>query len=169
MKTFSDSKAGTAAALMIFCVFTMSVLTVLMLGVNAYKNVTDISREGYDERICLSYIWTKVKNGDEAGMVSVRDFHGLPALCIDEVYDGATYHTMIYHHEGRVWELFFEEGLEFFPEDGVSVIGNESLSFEPLEAGLIKVSAGSKQYGSLSVFIYPRGRTGIAYAAGGRE
>jgi len=162
MKGIQESKAGTAAALMIFCVFTMSVLTVLMLGVSAYRNMTDISQEGFEERVSLSYIWTKAKNGDAAGMVYVRDFEGRPALCIDEVFDDVTYHTMIYNYDGRVYELFFEDGLEFAPEDGVPVIKNESLSFELIDAGLIKVSAGSG-----SVFISLRGNTGIAYAKGG--
>ena len=156
-------KIGAAAALMIFCVFTMTVLTVLMLGVSAYKNMTDISLEGYEERVCLSYIWTKVKNGDEAGMVYVKDFQGKNALCLDEVYDGTTYHTMIYHHEGWVYELFAEAGLLFSPEDGVAVIKSESLSFEGIEDGLFKVSAGSQ-----SVFISLRGKTEVAFAQNGR-
>ena len=148
MKAARGDKIGTAAALMVFCVFTMSVLTVLMLGVSAYRNMIDISREGYDERTCLSYIWTKIKNGDDAGMVQVVDFHGLSALSIDEVHDGVTYHTLIYNHEGRICELFFEAGLELSPEDGSPVLKNESLSFVQLENGLIKITAGAE-----SVFV----------------
>ena len=161
MKTAHNDKAGAAAALLVFCIFTVSVLTVLTFGVGAYKNMTDISRESHDERVCLSYIWTKVKNADEAEKVYIGDFGGLPALCLDEVYGGVTYHTMIYHYEGQVCELFFEDGLEFAPGDGVTVIKNESLSFERLEDGLIKASAGAE-----SVFISPRGKMKIAYATG---
>jgi hypothetical protein len=159
MKTVYDNKTGTAAALMIFCVFTMTALTALMLGAGAYKNVTGISGEGYDDRVCMSYIWTKVKNRDEAGSVYVSGFHGLPALRLDEEYDSVTYHTIIYPYKGWVYELFFEEGLEFSPEDGAPVIKNESLSFEQLENGLIKASVGSE-----SVFILPRGKTGVSFA-----
>ena len=155
-------KNSTSATLIIFCVFAVSVLTVLMFGVGAYKNMTDISREGYDERVCLSYIWTKVKNGDAAEAVYVTDFDGLPALCIDEVYGGDKYHTVIYHYEGWVNELFYEDGLDFSPGDGMPVLKNEALSFERLEAGLIKISAGAE-----SVFISPRGQSGIALAKEG--
>ena len=161
MKSISENKVGSSAALMIFCLFAMSVLTVLMLGVSAYRNMTEISLEDYDEQVCLSYIWTKIKNGDEAGTVYVGDFGDRPALFIDALYGDATYHTIIYHYEGRVYELTFESGLEFFPGDGVPVIENESLSFERLEAGLIKVSAGYE-----SVFISPRARGGIVFAGG---
>ena len=159
MKPARDGKAGTSAALMVFCVFTMSVLTVLMLGVGAYRNMTDLTREGYGERVGLAYVWTKIKNGDDAGMVYVTDFSGLPALCIDELFGDALYRTMIYHYEGRIYELFFEEGLEFAPGDGVPVIGSESLAFEVQGAGLIRVSAGYE-----SVLISPRGGAGIARA-----
>jgi len=157
MKAIHDSKTGTAAALMVFCVLTMSVLTVLMLGVSAYRNVIDMARDGYEERLVLSYIWTKIKNGDEAGMVYVTDFHGKSALSIDDVYDGVTFHTIIYHYEGWVYELPFESGLMFSPGAGLRVIKSESLTFEQLEGGLIKVSAGS-----LNAFISPRGKTNIA-------
>ena len=161
MITIHDNKAGTAAALMIFCVFTMSVLTVLMLGVSAYKSVTDISREGYEDRICLSYIWTKVKNGDDANRVYITDFQGMSALCIDEEYDETTYHTIVYHHEGWVYELFSECGLDFSLSDGTPVIKNASLSFEQFNDGLVKVTAGSE-----SAFISPRGKTNIAFGGG---
>ena len=157
MKAARDNKAGTAAALMVFCVFTMSVLAVLMLGVGAYRNVINMAGEGYEERLSLSYIWTKVKNGDAAEMIYVTDFHGLSALRIDDVYDGVKLHTLIYHYEGWIYELPFESGLEFTPGAGMRVIGSESLSFEELEGGLIKVSAGSQ-----SAFISPRGERGLA-------
>ena len=162
MKTVHDNRAGTATALIVFCVFTMSVLTVLVLGVSAYKKVMDITREGYEERLCLSYIWTKVKNGDKAEKVYITDFQGLTALSIDEVYDGITYHTVIYHYEGWVYELFYESGLEFSPGAGVTVIGVDYLSFEPTEDGLIKVSAGSE-----NVFISPRAKSAVAFNGGG--
>ena len=161
MKAVYGNKSDTAAALMVFCVFTVSALTVLTLGVRAYRNVTDLSREGYDDRVCLSYVWTKVKNGDEAGRVGIVDFQGLSALRIDEAHGGVEYRTVIYNYEGWVRELFFEAGLEFPPEAGVPVVENESLSFERLEAGLIKVSAGAE-----SVFISPRGETAIPYGGG---
>ncbi|MCL2767586.1 MAG: DUF4860 domain-containing protein [Synergistaceae bacterium] len=161
-KNPSAAKIDNAAALVIFCIFTVLVLAVLALGVSAYKNMTDISLEIYDERVCLSYMWTKVKNGDDAGKVYMVGFHGLPALCIEEVYEDIKYITLIYHYDGWVYELFFEDGLEFYPEEGVPVIRNKSLSFERFEDGLIKVSVGSE-----SVFISPRGKTGIAFAGGG--
>ena len=148
-------KIDTVFVLLIFCFFAMSVLLTLMLGGSIYKHMTDLSEDGYDERTCLSYIWSKVKNDDEAGRITVGDFGGISALCLVEVYGDTAYETRIYLYDGWVYELFCEAGLGADPEDGTPIIKSGALAFEALEDGLIKVSAGSR-----SILISPRGQTG---------
>ena len=99
VKSTGKNRIETVFVLVIFSVFALSVLMVLMLGASAYKKMTEISREGQDERTLLSFIWTKVKNGDEAGNVYVGDFYGKPALHFEEEYSGVKYETVIYHIE----------------------------------------------------------------------
>ena len=149
MKTTRTS--GDSAVLILFCVFIMSVFTALALGVGTYQNITAASRQGHDERIGLSYIWTKVKTGDEAGKVHAGDFHGLSALFIDEEHGGVSYRTAIYHYNGWIYELFFEAGYDHLPRDGVPVARNGSFHTERLDNGAIKVSVGPE-----SVLILPR-------------
>ena len=153
-------RADTVFVLLIFCLFAMSVLITLMLGAGVYKHMTDISGEGYDERTCLSYIWTKIKNSDQIGKISVGDFDGTPALRLSEVYGDTTYETRIYLYDGWVYELFCEESLDAHPSDGVPIIKTDSLSFEQLDDGLIRASAGSG-----NVLLYPRSKAGIVRGA----
>ena len=152
MKTNKGQKIDTVFVLIIFCVFAISMLMVLMLGASIYKNMTEVSRDGYDERTTLSYFWTKIKNGDEDGLVFLSDFQGLPALCLAEVYGDTKYLTMIYRYGDKVYELFTEEGVLLDPEDGTPVIGADDLNFEALDGGLIRITIGGK-----SVHIHPRG------------
>ena len=152
MKTMRKQKIDTIFVLMIFCVFAISMLMVLMLGASIYKNMTEISRDGYDERTTLSYFWTKIKNGDEDGMVYISDFQGLPALCLAEVYGDTRYLTMIYRYGDRVYELFTEEGVQLDPEDGTPVIDAGDLEIKEHGGGLFSITVGGK-----SVFLYPRG------------
>ena len=153
---------------MIFSIFALSVLMVLMLGARIYKNMTDMTREGQDERTLLSYIWTKVKNSDKAGSIYVGEFCELSALCIDEIYDGTLYRTVVYQYDGWVYELFSETGIEFLPEDGVKVMRIDDLKFEEAEYGLLKVTTGEK-----SLLISPRtgysnaGEVGMLFDEGG--
>lgn len=132
-------KFDTVFVLLVFCMFAASVLIVLTLGSSIYGSVTGITREGYDERECLSYIWTKVKTSDSFN--GVIEFHGISALRFSENYDGAVYSTVIYHYDGWVRELYFEEGLEFVPEDGLEVIKTDSLVFSYAGDNLVKVTS----------------------------
>ena len=142
-------KVDTVFVLMIFCVFALSVLLVLMLSGSTYRNMTDIAREGQNERIALSYIRTKIRNADSAGSVSLSDFHGTAALSLKEVFGGTTFVTLIYLYDGWIHELFHEKGNEFMPADGVPIIRVASLDFEENENGLLRVTT---DFGSLLIF-----------------
>ena len=160
IKTTGKRKVDTVFVLIIFSVFALSVLMVLMLGARVYKNMTDITSENQEERTLLSYIWTKVKNGDKSGSVSVGEFQGLTTLCFDENFGGTPYRTAIYQYDGWLYELFCETEMitdptsGFLPEDGVQVMRIDELEFEGVENGMIKVSTG---VGSL--LLYPRSGT----------
>jgi len=145
-------RIDTIFVLIIFCVFAVSVLMVLMLSASTYENVTELSREGHADRSVLSYIWTKVKNSDNAGQIHVGEFHGLSALYIEEDIGQTQYKTVVYHYNGWVYELFCEADLEFRPEDGAQIIRIENLTFEDTDNGSIIVSSGGN-----NLIIFPRG------------
>jgi len=155
MKTARGELVSSAATLMVFCIFAMLVFSVIMLGALAYRNIAGATREGEDERGCLSYIWTVVKNNDNAESVYVDDFNGVPALYIEEELNDTVYQTVIYHHEGWIYELFAMDAYGFTPDSGSRIIKVDSLRFERLDDGNIIVSSGD-----LSVFIAPRGAVG---------
>ena len=146
-------KVDTFFVLLIFAAFAMSVLVVLMLSGMIYKHMVDISREGYNSQTCLSFIWSRVKNEDEAGKIRVDEFEGCPALSIYEEFGDSTYRTAIYYYEGWIHELFSEVGLGLTPGDGTPLIEVASFSLEELDYGLIRASTDSG-----SLLIYPRGR-----------
>ena len=151
-----SQKIDTIFVLVIFCVFAISVLMVLTLGASIYQNVTEMTREGHDERLVLSYIWTKVKNDDDSGRIVLGDINGIPALCFDEEFGGVPYRTAIYHYNGWVYELFSEKDLGLAPENGVQILKIDNLRFEELDYGIIKISSGSS-----NLLVSPRsGATG---------
>ena len=161
-KNDRGQRIDTVFVLAIFCVFAISVLMVLMLGANIYQNVNGMTQEGYVEHLALSYIWTKVKNGDDSGKISVGDFNGHPALCFDEEYGQTQYSTLIYYYNGWIYELFSEKDLGLSPEDGTQILRVDKLSFETLNYGIIKVSSGAS-----SLLISPR--SGIEYSLPGTD
>lgn len=149
-KTVHARKIDTVFALLIFCVFAGSVLVVLTFSGSAYKNVAETSREGSDERTCLSYVWTSAKRADENGSVYVTEFNGIPSLYMEEEFWGFIFYTIIYYYDGWVYEIYAEEGYSFNPEDGTKVMKSEPLTFEQ-SGNLIKAMSGES-----TVFISPR-------------
>jgi hypothetical protein len=155
VKPSLSKKSDVVFSLLVFSSFAIAVLITLMLGASFYQRMIDMTRDGYDERTCLSYIWAKIKNSDNIDMISVGDFNGIPALFLYEVYGDTKYVTRIYPYDGWVYELFSDLSLEMAPENGTPIIKTASMLFEQLDNGLIRVTAGSG-----SVLIHPRGNTG---------
>ena len=145
----NNNRVDTVIVLLIFCVFAMSVFLVLILGASIYSNMAEKAFEGQNERIALSFVRTRVRNADSADSISVGDFQGFPALSFEEDLGGRIFVTYIYLYNGWVHELFHERGHYFSPGDGDRMIQADSLSFEKIDGGMIRVST---DYGSLLIF-----------------
>ena len=156
-KAIRGQKIDTVFVLLIFSVFAVSVLIVLMLGASIYQNISEISEEGADERLVLSYVWTRVKMSNDAGVVYVEDFYGANALMIDEVIGDRYFQTVIYFEDGWLMELFSEKGIGLNRSDGSRVLRVDNLQFEEVDFGLIKITAGDRNlFISPLAYVYER-------------
>lgn len=108
--------------LTLFCIFAASVLLVLLAGAGAYRNIAGQMEEQYTERTCLAYLDAKVRHYDRMDLVQVEPFGEGDALALYENIGDVRYKTIIYYYDGYVRELFFEDGLEFHPEDGEIIL-----------------------------------------------
>ena len=149
-KANRGQKIDTVFVLFIFSIFAVSILIVLMLGASIYQNIAEISEEGADDRLALSYIWTKTKKANNAGVVYVEDFYGSNALIIDEIIGDRHFQTIIFHEDGWLLELFSEKDFGLGRSDGSRVLRVDDLGFEAVEYGLIKATSGNR-----TLFIYP--------------
>ncbi|MDR2570936.1 MAG: DUF4860 domain-containing protein [Oscillospiraceae bacterium] len=154
----SGRKMDTVIALVIFCVFSMSILLTIALSAGIYRNVNSISIERDQEHTSLAYIWSKVRSGDVADSINIVDFHGVAALRFYEEYGDRSFATTIYLHDGWLRELFREEGLSADLNDGTPVIESELFYLNLVwheGRKLIKVTADTGD-----MFIFPRAQTG---------
>ena len=151
-----NRKTNTIFVMLVFLVFTISVLLVLMFSASVYRNVSDSVRENYNERTALSYIWTKTRRFDEAGSISVGDFNGQSALFITETLGGNQFQTVLYSYDGWLREIFGSAGISFRLADGLPLLELDHLEFEQLENGIISVTSGD-----MNLLISQRSQTGI--------
>lgn len=131
------------AALLLLLVFAVSVLLVLIIGVDTYHRITERDSVSYDRRICMNYIATKVRGADTEGGVSIERFGGLDALVLGETIDGREYTTRIYEYEGVLMELFSERGAEMSPKAGEKIIETDGVEFS-IDNGILNVSCSGK-------------------------
>ena len=147
--------------LLLFCVFTASMLLVLISGAKAYKNISNSMDEQYRERTCLNYIAAKVRHYNSEGCVCTGDLAGTSALEFREEFGEEEFVTYIYYYDGYIYELFTFADLEMFPEDGQKIISADSLTFTEEKDGLIRICCEAEGR-SAEVFISVLGEAGEA-------
>ena len=119
---------GSLAALLLFAVFAVCVLSVLLTGAGIYRRLTERDQMAFDSRTAVRYVTTRVRQADRAEGLSLRQFEGLDALVLPEQIDGDCYETWIYCYDGQLRELLIRSGTPAQPEDGGEVLALEELS-----------------------------------------
>jgi len=147
----NQNKIDTVFVLMIFCVFAISVFLVLMLSANTYRTMMDISQDGQDQRIALSYVRTKIRSTDAMGNINIINFHGVTALAVEEEIGDRRFVTYIYSYHGYIREIFMEVGQNFLPRDGMRMIRSDDIYFRWVNDILIEISTPN-----YSLLVYPR-------------
>ncbi len=147
---------GALFTLILFLVFVLSALFLVLMGGKVYENINHRMEAAYREDVALSYIANKVRQGDEAGGVSVKEVSGTTVLEIKQVIEDSVYVTDIYYQEGKLWELFSQEG------SGLSIgDGNEILSCSPvtmeMNDGLLHIKTEGTEGGSLWLTLRSKG------------
>lgn len=127
-------------ALLLFGVFAVCILSVLLMGADAYQHLTERDDASYDRRTAAQYIAAKVRQADTLGRVFPGSFDdsdpdAQSTLFLTEEIDGETYATRIYYYDGYIRELFGRADESFAKADGEKV----------LEAGDFHASWGMDQ------------------------
>ena len=127
MKNKGISRAGLAA-LGMFTVFAIAILSVLLGGASAYRRLTGENAVHFGGRTATQYLATKLRQVPSPEGVSADFFGSGDALCITQVEDGFTYVTRIYCHNGWLMELFTPDEEGFLPEDGEKILPANALA-----------------------------------------
>lgn len=139
-KTIKHHMDGLAAMLL-FGVFAVCVLTVLLTGADAYRRLTQRDREVFDRRSCVQYIATRVRQGDRLDNVAVTEIGGVQSLVLDADQEYVTY---LYSYDGWLWELYTWAGEPPVPGDGQQLLETRQVDWS-LEEGLLTVRVTTAQ------------------------
>ena len=119
---------GMIAALLLVCVFGVTLLMTLSSGASVYRRVERRVEASGNRRVGLTNITAKIHGGDRARGVSAAELEGVPAVRLTEEIDGFVYETWLYVYDGWLRELFCEPDSGLLPEDGESITEAQSLA-----------------------------------------
>lgn len=108
VKTDKKSRSGAEQLYpaLLFFVFLLCTVFTILIGSRVYENIRERDRLSFETDTALAYITNKVRQGDIADSIAVREENGQQFLVFTSVFDGIEYETLIYHMDGGLYELF---------------------------------------------------------------
>lgn len=131
----NKSNLTALAPLLIFLIFTICILAVLLTGADIYKKISLRDQNSFQRRTTVQYLTTRIRQSDAEGMVFAGDFNSEAfgdtgdTLFLKEEINGRIFFTRVYCHEGYLYELFSEAGLETSKQYGEKILKVNALNF----------------------------------------
>ncbi len=156
--TAKNSSIDVLCALSLFLLFSISSLILISIGATNYKGILGETNKSFNLNSSLNYITNKLHNYDQTGLVAIIDFEGTEMLELSEDAKSSGYHTLIYFHEGYIYELLISRQLSFKLGDGEKILPVASLDFE-MNGNIITVSASDDNLAEMTSIICLKSRT----------
>lgn len=139
----------------LFFVFTSTALLLLLLAANVYQKVVTESEVQFEQSTALSYISGKIRHNDQDGIdnIEISSFDGCEALAIKQLHNDVTYTTYIYEFDGKLKEIFLQDGVKGSAESGTTILDVKDLKIEKVSDNLFCFSCTSDDGSSNSVII----------------
>ena len=134
--------------MLLFLVFVLCALFTVLIGGKVYENINSRIQENYSGQVVLNYVANKVRQGDQAGSVSVKDIEDTRVLELSQEINGRKFVTWIYYRDGAVRELFTNEGSGLGLKDGLEIMEGRGLTFVQ-EDSLLKIQVTGAETNSL--------------------
>lgn len=148
---------------LLFFVFLLCTVFTILIGSRVYENIRERDDASFRTDTALAYITNKVRQGDRADAVSVREDHGVPVLVLTSDYDGTVFETWIYQMDGVLWELFTQQdsGLDVYAGQMIMECDPISFTLEEKENGssLLSISLENMREANLLLRSSRKGET----------
>ncbi len=129
-KNPQTGSVGQLFPAVLYFVFVLSTVFTILIGSRVYENIRSRDNESFHTDTALAYITNKVRQGDMADSVQVREVDGTSVLILYSDFGGMPYETWIYESEGVLRELFTDSGSGLGIADGLEIMDCPSLRFQ---------------------------------------
>ncbi len=152
---------NTVCVIVLLGIFTIAALILVNMGVQVYRNIVAENASNYRLRTSLSYVTTKMRQMDQEGSIQLEQREGVEVLVMNQRIDGTPYETLIYFYKGKLYELFHEQGGEFYLSDvrcGYEITEIAKFSMEEVNTRLMRFTAMDDSGREESVTVNMRSR-----------
>ena len=120
---------------MLLCIFTLSAISVAVLGVRIYSNSANKLQANFDTRTSIVYLSEKMRTcpGDA---FDVRDMEGSQAIVLSEERDGTVYESWIYAKDDSLCEAISMQGQVPGHAGALKIMPLSSLEAEAADGGI---------------------------------
>ena len=124
-----DSKFDLLAVLLLLCIFSVAILSLLLTGAGTYKNLTKSGQGSQDTQTEALYISNRIFQAESRDRMEIETIDGVQCLCIYEDAAQERYVTRVYCSDGWIRELYSSADVKFDPAYGEKIMQAQSLSF----------------------------------------
>ena len=142
MNRDESRKFDLLAVLLILCIFSVTVLSLLLTGAKTYRSITQRGQTSQKSQIDALYISNKIFQAESAEAVSIRTEDGVQVLLIESEEGGEPHVTRVYCYKGWIMELYSDADYHFLAGDGEKITQADSLEFV-LKDGLLSAEIRS--------------------------
>ena len=114
---------------LLFFVFLLCTIFTILIGSRVYENIRERDNLSFHTDTALAYISNKVRQGDMADAISVREIDDQPVLVLTSDYEGILFETWIYQTDGALWELFTQKDSGVDLSSGQMIMECDPVSF----------------------------------------
>ena len=138
----------------LLCLFTISSLTVLLIGAHVYKQTALDMKTNYTTRTALTYVAEKVRQHDSTSSISLGTLED--ALELSDSIGGVSYITYIYEDENALKELFVQASQPVKKSQGEKILAIQNFSIEQAGENLLRFTVTDEENTSASLLIHIR-------------
>ncbi|WP_124067577.1 DUF4860 domain-containing protein [Clostridium sp. E02] len=134
--------------LLLLLVFVLSALFLVLIGAKVYENINARTERSYQKDVALSYLANKIRQGDEAGSVRLKESDGVLVVEMEQKINDSIYVTWIYYQDGSLYELFSEKGSGISLFEGTEILKCNQITMES-KKGLLHIRSAGDTGGEL--------------------
>ena len=143
-------------SLSLFLLFSICSLLLISISASNYKGLLGDNDDNFNANTSLRYISTKLHSYDTKNGINIKTVSGVKCLSLTQTSDNEIYNTLIYYHNGYLYELYASNEFNFQPGNGEKLMKVNNFSFEIVNNNAIALHADNAKNEEISSVVYLR-------------